>query len=140
MQHICQKKWMLHLASVRTHFLVQIIWVQVLQRRGEHPTRRIAVDEGHALPSLQVTVGFLFIFVRCVAVTTVRSGLGWLLVRLFLDALLDVSKRLRGEFLEAVRSWRCNKGRSHVFILQLFPLYLFSMPDIQLCGGEEGTE
>lgn len=115
-----------------THFLVQIKWVQVLQRRGGHPIRNIAVDEGQALPSLQVTIGFLFIFVRCVAVTTVRSGLGWLLVLLFLDAPLDVSKRLRGEFLEAVRSWRCKKGRSHVFILQLFPLYLFSMPDVQL--------
>lgn len=123
---------MVHLACVTTHFLVQIEWVQILERCGDHSRRNIAVDEGQALPSLQVSVGLLLILVRCVAMTTVRSGLGWLLVLLFIDALLDVSKRLRGEFLEAVWSWRCNKGCGHVFILQLFPLYLFSIPDIQL--------
>lgn len=118
--------------SGKTHFLVQIVWVQILQRRGRQSVRNIAVDEGQALPSLQVTVGLGFIVVRCVAVTTVRSGLGWLLVLLFLDALLDVSERLWGELLEAVRSWGCKKGCGHVFILQLFPLYLFSIPDMQL--------
>lgn len=120
------------LACVSTHFLVQIERIQVLQGRGGHSIRNIAVDEGKALPSLQVTVGLLLILVRRVAVTTVRPGLGWLLVLLFIDALLDVSERLRGEFLEAVRSWGCNKGCGHFFILWLFPLYLFSIPDIQL--------
>lgn len=120
------------ICGLQTHFLVHVVRIQILQRCGEHPRRSVSIDEGQALPSLQVTVGLLFILVRGVMVTTVRSGLGRFLVLLFLDAPLDVSKRLRGEFLEAVRSWRCKKGRGHVFILQLFPLYLFSIPDIQL--------
>ena len=55
----------------RTHFLVQVVGVQILQRRGKHSIRNISVDERHALPSLQVTVWLGLIFVRCVTVTTV---------------------------------------------------------------------
>lgn len=94
--------------------------VQVLQWYRHHSWRDVPVDVGQALPSLQVAVGLGFVLVIIVTVATVL--LRWLLVLLLFDALLKARQRFPIKFLEAIRSWRCKKGCSHVFILQLLGL------------------
>lgn len=102
----------------KTHFLrVQVEWVQVLQWYRHHSWRDVPVNVGQTLPSLQVAVGLGFVLVIIVTVAAVL--LGWLLVLLLIDALLKSRQRFQSKLLEAIRSWRCNKGCSHVFILQL---------------------
>lgn len=111
----------MQLSAVSTHFLrVQVVGVQVLQWYRHHSLRGVPVDVGQTLASLQVAVGLGLVLVIVVAVAAVL--LGRLLVLLLIDALLEDHQRFPIKPLEAIRSWRCNKGCSHVFILQLLGL------------------
>lgn len=106
---------------LQTHFLrVQVEWVQVLQWYSHHSLRNVPVDVGQALPSLQVAVGLGLVLVIVIAVAAVL--LGRLLVLLLIDAQLKSRQRFHSKLPEAIRSWRCDKGCSHVFILQLLGL------------------
>lgn len=106
---------------LKTHFhTIQVVRVQVLQWYRYHSFRGVPVDVGETLPSLQITVGPGFVLVIVVAVAAVL--LRWLLVLLLRDALLKGHQRFPSKLPEAIRSWRCNKGCSHVFILQLLGL------------------
>lgn len=103
-------------AERKTHLLrAQVEGVQVFQGYRHQSFWDLPVDEGEALPGLQVTVGLGLVVVVIVTVTAVLPGR--LLVLLLLEAQLEGRQRLRVELLEAVRAWGCEKGRGHVFIL-----------------------
>lgn len=91
--------------------------IQIIQWYRHHSFRDVSIDVGKALPSLQVAVGSRLVLVIIISVAAVL--LGRLPVFLLFDALLKENQRFLGKPLEAIRSWRCEKGCSHVFILQL---------------------
>lgn len=106
---------------VITNFLIHVEGIQVLQWCCHHARRDVPIDEGQTFARLQVTVGSGLVLVIVVTVTAV--WLRWRLGFLLSDALFNFNQTFPGKVFEAVRSWRCNKGCSHVFILQqLLPL------------------